>query len=402
VTGYTAPTTNYVLSSQPTGLTAAITPKALTITGASAVYRAYNASTAVTVRSGGSLVGVVSGDNVTLGGSPTGTLASASVGLAKPVTVTGYTISGATSNYSLIQPTDVTVDISAARLTVYADAKSKTVGAADPALTFTTSGLVGGETIATALTGSLVRAAGTEVGTYAITQGTLAAVNGNYSITFVGANFTISAAAAGVTLSSVTLNNGAGFSNPNQRSMITSLTVTFSAPVTLSANAFTLENIGLFTASSSFIPQSQLVITPSSGSASVFTITFDADSVANGTTVNGVTKRDGGATASTNGNSLADGNYRLAIDPTKVTNASGGGNLTGNNVFGAVAADRFFRLYGDSNGDGRVDSTDTAAIRAALRGAYNAAFDWDGNGNVSSGADSTNFDSRINLRRRMW
>jgi hypothetical protein len=183
--------------------------------------------------------------------------------------------------------------------------------------------------------------------------------------------------------------------------MITSLTVTFSAPVTLSANAFTLENIGLFTASSSFIPQGQLVITPSSGSSSVFTITFDAGSVANGTTVNGVTKRDGGATASTNGNSLADGNYRLAIDPTKVTNASGGGNLTGNNVFGAVAADRFFRLYGDSNGDGRVDSTDTAAIRAALRGAYNAAFDWDGHGSVTSGVDSTNFDSRINRRRRV-
>jgi fibronectin-binding autotransporter adhesin len=389
---------NYLLT-QPTGLTADITPKALTVSGAFAPSRFYNASTTVTV-SGGTLVGVESGDSVTLGGSPTGTMASAGVGVGKPVTVTGYTISGATSNYSFAQPTDLTVDITPARLTVYADAKSKTVGDADPTLTFTTSALVGGETIATALTGSLSRASGEALGTYAINQGTVAAVNGNYAITFVGANFTINpAAAAGPTLTSVTLNNGVGFSNPNQRSMITSLTVAFSAPVTLAANAFTLENIGLFTASSSFIPQNQLVITPSSGSSSVFTITFDAGAVANGTTVNGVTKRAGGAAASTTGNSLADGNYRLAIDATKVSN--GGGNLTGNNIFGAAAADNFFRLYGDSNGDGRVDSTDTTAIRAALRGAYNAAFDWDGNGSVTAGVDSTNFDSRINRRRRV-
>src|SRR5207249_2046027 len=44
---------------------------------------------------------------------------------------------------------------------------------------------------ASAFTGSLTRVAGEDVGTYAIEQGTLAAAN--YSITFVSANFTITA-----------------------------------------------------------------------------------------------------------------------------------------------------------------------------------------------------------------
>jgi hypothetical protein len=228
------------------------------------------------------------------------------------------------------------------------------------------------------------------VGTYAITQGTLAAVNGNYAITFVGANFTINpAAAAGPTLTSVTLNTGDGFSNPNQRSMITSLTVTFSSPVTLAAGAFTIRNTGLFTelTGSNIITLAteQILVT---GSESVYTIRFGE-----GTSVN---FRQG---TGNRGNSLADGNYRLEIDATKVSN--GGVNLTGNNVFGAAAADNFFRLYGDSNGDGRVDSTDRAAMNAALR-SYNAAFDWDGNGSVTSGDDINNYNSRVNRRRRMW
>ena len=120
VTGYSISGThagNYSLS-QPTGLTANITAKALTITGASATNRAYNATTAVAV-SGGSLSGVISGDSVTLGGSPSGSVASATVGDTKTVTVTGYSISGAdSSNYSLTQPTGLTVNITKATPTV--------------------------------------------------------------------------------------------------------------------------------------------------------------------------------------------------------------------------------------------------------------------------------------------
>jgi len=98
-----------------------VTAKGLTITGASAANRAYNGSTTVAV-SGGSLLGVVSADsaNVTLSAaSATGAVATAAVGDGKSVTVTGYSISGAASaNYSLTQPTGVTVNITKANQTI--------------------------------------------------------------------------------------------------------------------------------------------------------------------------------------------------------------------------------------------------------------------------------------------
>src|SRR6202040_2941845 len=67
-------------------------------------------------------------------------------------------------------------------LSVIANNQSKTYGAADPALTFAASGFQFNDT-GTVLTGALARAAGENVGNYAIGQGTLAA-NANYTIAF--------------------------------------------------------------------------------------------------------------------------------------------------------------------------------------------------------------------------
>ena len=108
--------TNQNVTTSSSGNT--VSQKALTISGASTTNRAYDATTTVAV-SGGSLVGVETGDTVTLGGSPTGTVASATVGNSKAVTVTGYSISGASSgNYSLTQPTGLTVNITKATPTI--------------------------------------------------------------------------------------------------------------------------------------------------------------------------------------------------------------------------------------------------------------------------------------------
>ena len=203
----------------------------------------------------------------------------------------------------------------------------------------------------------------------------------------------------GATFTGAQVNGGAVFTNANQRSQVTSLVVNFATAVSLQANAFSIENIGLLTAGSSFIPQSQLIITPSSGSSASFTITFDAGTGSNGTNVNGVIKRNGGANATTAGNSLEDGNYVLRIDRAKVSGE--GFSLVGDAAFGDVAVDRFFRLYGDGDGDGDVDGTDNVALRLA-QSAYNAAFDWDGNGSVSAGADITNFTANRNKRRRSF
>ena len=68
-----------------------------------------------------------------------------------------------------------------------AAAKTKVYGDADPALTFTASSR---STRRDSYAGSLARDAGETVGSYAITQGTVSA-GPNYTITFVGANLTI-------------------------------------------------------------------------------------------------------------------------------------------------------------------------------------------------------------------
>ncbi len=74
-------------------------------------------------------------------------------------------------------------------ITVNADAKTRVYGSNDPALTYTSQpALVGTD----AFSGELVRSAGENVGSYAINQGTLA-LSPNYTITYVGANLSITA-----------------------------------------------------------------------------------------------------------------------------------------------------------------------------------------------------------------
>jgi hypothetical protein len=75
-------------------------------------------------------------------------------------------------------------------ITVTADAKTKAYGVTDPALTYTitTGSLVLGD----AITGSLTRAAGSDVGAYQIQQGTLTTANNpKYAITYASADLTI-------------------------------------------------------------------------------------------------------------------------------------------------------------------------------------------------------------------
>jgi len=79
---------------------------------------------------------------------------------------------------------------------VAADAKAKTYGDPDPALTYqiTSGALVNGDS----LTGSLTRVAGNTVGTYALAPGTLSA-GPNYTMTCVAALLTIHRKSASVT-----------------------------------------------------------------------------------------------------------------------------------------------------------------------------------------------------------
>jgi uncharacterized protein YjhX (UPF0386 family) len=134
-----------------------------------------------------------------------GTVLTGALSRAAGETVAGgpYAITqgslAANSNYSLSY-TGANLTITAAPLTVTADAKTKVYGDADPALTYTASGFKFSDTAGTVLTGALTRAAGETVagGPYAITQGSLAA-NTNYTISYTGANLTITAAPLTVT-----------------------------------------------------------------------------------------------------------------------------------------------------------------------------------------------------------
>src|SRR5205807_392749 len=73
-------------------------------------------------------------------------------------------------------------------VTITADVKSKTYGDGDPALTYQITDERWA--VSDAFAGSLTRAAGEDVGAYAIHQGSVA-LSGNYALSFVGADLTI-------------------------------------------------------------------------------------------------------------------------------------------------------------------------------------------------------------------
>lgn len=135
VTGYTAPSANYTVT-QPTGLTADVTAKAITVDAAAVTSRAYNGTLNATIT--GTLNGVITPDVVTLVG--TGTFADANVGTGIAVTSTS-TLGGADSgNYTLTQPTGLNGAITqATQVITFSALPNKTVGDAPFALTATAS-----------------------------------------------------------------------------------------------------------------------------------------------------------------------------------------------------------------------------------------------------------------------
>ncbi|MDP9898022.1 YDG domain-containing protein [Variovorax ginsengisoli] len=180
---------NY-LASQPTGLQASITPKALTIAGSSVVAKTYDGGTSATIVAG-NLNGLVGSE--TLGVSGSGTFADKNAGTAKNVT-TAYTLANGTdnnaglaSNYSLAGQT-LAGDIVAKTIAVTATGVNKTYdGSTSAAATLASAGIVGNDVVnfsgnatfadKNASTGKTVTvadmtAAGTDSGNYSIANAT--------------------------------------------------------------------------------------------------------------------------------------------------------------------------------------------------------------------------------------
>ena len=235
----------------------------LTINGLSGDDKAYDGTTDATASGTPILVGVESGDDLSLEGSPVFTFASANVGTDITVNTTGYTLSGSdAAKYTLTQPT-LSGDITAAALTVTADAdQTKVYGVTDPTLTYSITGFVNGDTEADLDTGvSISRAAGENVGTYTITPS--AAADSNYTVSFVTADFTITAAALTVTASDQTKVYGA--TDPALTYSITGFVngdaeADLDTEVSISRAAG--ENVGTYT------------ITPSGAADSNYTVSF--------------------------------------------------------------------------------------------------------------------------------
>ena len=142
-----------------------------------------------------------------------GTYADKNVGDDKPLDITAkmeitgqdallsnyYVVTGTGTIIDLtedLQVTDVTSSITPKAVTVTVDNKSKTYGQSDPALTWTASGIVEGET-KDDLGITVSRAAGENAGTYKIS--TTKSANKNYSVTYKDGTFTINKAAASST-----------------------------------------------------------------------------------------------------------------------------------------------------------------------------------------------------------
>jgi filamentous hemagglutinin family protein len=166
-----------------------ITPRALMV-AADAQSRVYgDANPLLTYRILGP--GLINGDTLS-GGLATAATATSNVG--------AYAISQGTlgnANYS-ISYTGANLAVTARPITVTADAQSRVYGDANPTLTYRIGGrgLANGDT----LSGGLATAATatSNVGAYAITQGTLGS-SANYSMSYTGANLAVTARPIAVT-----------------------------------------------------------------------------------------------------------------------------------------------------------------------------------------------------------
>jgi hypothetical protein len=226
----------------PLTVAAAIIPRTVTVTGATAADKVYDGTaTATLLLNHAALVGLVGGDVVTLDATAaTGMFRSAGVGVAVPVAVTGLALAGPhAGDYALTLPTPAAA-ITPAVLTVTPTAVSRAYGQVNPPLTARLSGFVGGDDDA-AVTGmpalSTSATPASSVGAYPITAtvGTLDAAN--YTFVFRPGVFTVTPAATAVAATPV----ASATASPAAQTVTLGATVTsLAGPVAGGVVAFTL------------------------------------------------------------------------------------------------------------------------------------------------------------------
>lgn len=165
--------------------------------------------------------------------------------------------------------------------------------------------------------------------------------------------------------SSVSINGGA-----SQRSMLKSVQVAFSKPVTLSSGA-----VSVLLSSGQVVPGVTTAIANPSGDQQTYVLTFTGTAAIGG--------------------SLPDGVYDLKVTAAGVRDGIG-------NYMTRTFTQRFHRLFGDSKGDKWVNLVDYRALRMTLgrssgSALFNSAFDHDDNGLVNV-VDMSQFRRRFGMR----
>lgn len=166
-------------------------------------------------------------------------------------------------------------------------------------------------------------------------------------------------------VSSVAINQGA-----SQRSLVRRIDVVFSEAVTLNAGAVTVK-----LSSGAAIPGVTVGVSNPSADQRSYILTFSGPSVVNG--------------------SLPDGVYDLVISAASVHDLD-------DHVMVANYTQRFHRLFGDSNGDRRVNLVDYRRVRLTLnrssgQALFDEVLDYDGNGVVDA-LDLAQFRRRFGAR----
>jgi len=153
------------------------------------------------------------------------------------------------SGYAAATSVPQTLTVNRKAATVTAEAKSKTYGSANPALTYTTSTLVGSDTLSGSLATSATANSSVSGSPYTITQGTVNnANNPNYDISYTSANLTVNTKSLTVTANNVdkvqggTLSGGAGSTAFTSSGLVTgdgidSVTISYTSGADSSATA---------------------------------------------------------------------------------------------------------------------------------------------------------------------
>jgi hypothetical protein len=413
VTGYTAPNANYTVS-QPAGLTATITPKALTVTAnnVSRVYGTNNPGFSATVS--GFVTGETSATEIT-GNALVSSVAARTSGIGTyAVSVAAGTLASRTGNYSLTTFVPGTLTINKAAVTVRADNKMKVQNQADPTLTFSAFGLVGGDTPATAFSGGLSRVTGEAVGSYAINRGTLALAGtaaANYNLTFQSGTLKIEAAprlfvTGAFVKGSTWTTDYLGLSTFTTTGGGTQLGLQLTdgaGQVADSANV-TWSNVNRIS-----VRFNQAITTPAANSLTLLAVTGATNAGGRGTqsviTSTAVAMSEGNTVATWTVPTLASGKYTLRLQPAAITSQAGSVQLdgdwttssstfatgSGNGTAGGAFEFRFNVLVGDVVANGTVSASDVNGVKQryfAAVSASNYRYDLNGNGAITS-ADGT-------------